>query len=188
MRIVIGIVIALLGAAVGIAIGHYHGVPLEDKINIVDVVTLLATVFLAIYIPNFLEKYIQDRRSEKDVVIRKVEQLQNSFKEVNNLVNVCYQTGSVTQSHSQLIIGRFTTISTELDTTKTLLDYCFPSKFTTELNNLITFRRRYKNIVTGGRFQQSNYKYDAVTKSEEERLFGSIDREICLMIIKINRA
>lgn len=186
-RYLLALVLVAVGVAVGIAIGHYIFLPLDDKINIIDLTTFLVTVFLAIYIPAFLDKQMQNSRYEKDVIIRKIESLQSSFKEINKLVTECVQKSVVSQSNCNLIINSFVSISNELESIITLIEYCHAKKLDNELTELKSFRRDYKNLVTGGKFQQRNFRYTALTKKEEEVLYNKIDKAICLFIFKVNR-
>jgi|694.fasta_scaffold03634_8 hypothetical protein len=186
IRYLIGLILIVIGIALGIAIRHYYMIPLEEKINIVDLTTLLITIFLALYIPAFLDRRIQDKRYEKEVIIRKIEMLQNSFKDVNKLVTECVQKNSTSQTNCHLIINCFTSISNELETVITLLDHCYKGKLIKEINEIKVFRRDYKNLVTGGKFQSKNFKYSALTKKEEEKLYNNIDKAICLLIFKVN--
>lgn len=186
IKYLIGFVLVLVGVAIGIVIGHYHLLPLEEKINIIDLATLLVTIFLALYIPAFLDKQIQNKRYEKDVIIRKIEALQSSFKDVNKLVTECAQKGAASQANCHLIINCFTNISNELESVITLIEHCHSNKLDKELNELKSFRREYKTLVTGGKFQTKNFKYTALTKKDEELLYNKIDKSICMLIFKVN--
>ena len=187
IRYLIALVLVTIGIAVGIAIRHYNYIPLEDKINIIDLATLLVTVFLAIYIPAFLDRQMQNSRYEKDVIIRKIEALQTSFKEVNKLVTECVQKNTVSQINCHSIINSFTLISNELGSVITLIEYCHAKKLDTELVELKILRKDYKDLVTGGSFQQRNFKYTALTKKDEEIIYNKIDKAICMLIFKVNR-
>lgn len=186
-RYIIGLILVGVGVAIGIAIKYYFPtLPLEEKINIVDLATLLVTIFLAIYIPAFLDKQMQNKRYEKDVIIRKIETLQCSFKEVNKLVTECVQKNAVSQSNCHLIINCFTSISNELESVITLVEHCHNKKLDKELTELINFRRDYKTLVTGGQFQAKNFKYSALTKKDEEVMYNKLDKAICMLIFKVN--
>lgn len=186
-KYLIALFLVAFGILIGIAISHYHNIPLEDKINIVDLATLLVTVILAFYIPMYIDKKMQNSRYEKDVIIRKIEALQSSFKEVNKLVTECVQKGSVSQANCKLIINSFTSISNELGSVISLIEYCYLKKLDNELTELKSLRKEYKDLVTGGKFQQRNFKYSALTKKDEEILYNKIDKAICMLIIKVNR-
>jgi len=116
MKIWIALILVLAGAAIGIGINHYYPTfPVEDKINLVDLATLLVTVFLAVYIPIFLEKHMHNKRYEKDVIIRKIEGLQSTIKEVNKTVTECVQKNTVSITNSHTIINHFTVYSGDVD-------------------------------------------------------------------------
>lgn len=185
-RYFIGIILVSVGVALGIAIKHYYSIPLEDKINIVDLTTMLITIFLAIYIPAFLDKHMQNKRYEKEVVIRKIEGLQSTMKEVNKIVTECVQKNSVSVSNNYSIINSFTTISNELDTLITLIDHCQKDKFKAEIERIKSLRHQYRTTVTGGNFQHRNFKYSALTKKEEEIIYHKMDKELCMLIFKVN--
>ena len=187
MKIWIALILMLAGAAIGIGINHYYPTfPVEDKINLVDLATLLVTVFLAVYIPIFLEKHMHNKRYEKDVIIRKIEGLQSTIKEVNKTVTECVQKNTVSITNSHTIINHFTTISNELDTLITLIDFCQKDKFKVEIEKVKSLRHQYRTIVTGGNFQRKNFKYPALTKKEEEVTYHKMDKELCMLIFKVN--
>lgn len=186
-RYLIPLILVAIGVSIGIALRNFNLFKLEEQINIIDLATLLVTIFLAFYIPAFLSKHMENLRFEKEVIIKKIIALQSSFNEVNKLVTECVQKNAVSQSKCHLIINSFTSISNELETVITLINYSHPKKLKPELTELKTFRREYKNLVTGGQFQHQNFKYSALTKKEEEKLFNKIDHSICMLIFKINR-
>jgi hypothetical protein len=187
MRFLIAIVLIAFGILIGITTNIYLLLTLDKSINVIDLATLLATFFLTIYIPVFLDKHMQNKRYEKEVIIRKIEDLQISFKRVNNLVTECIQKGVVSQTNCYHIINTFTSISSELESLITLIEYCNSQVVRNEIEKLKKFRREYKDIVTGGEFQNRNFSYTALVKKDEEVLYNKIDKELCLLILKINR-
>lgn len=187
MKFWISSIFVLLGILIGVGLNHYYpNIPIEDNINLVDLATLLVTIFLAIYIPIFLEKHMYNKRYEKEVIIRKIESLQNTVKEVNKTVTECVQKNVVSTTNSHFIINHFTNISNELDTLITLIDFCQKDKFKDEIAKIKSLRHQYKTTVTGGNFQRKNYKYQALTKKEEEIIYHKFDKELCLLIFKVN--
>ena len=186
-KFIIGFILVAVGVAIGIALNKYYNIPLDNKINIIDLATLLTTIFLAIYIPIFLDKHMQSRRYEKDVVIRKIEGLQSSIKSVNRIVTECVQKNAVSVSNSHLIINEFTSISNELETIITLIGHCHDDKFKAEIECIKSLRFQYRSIVTGGKFQDRNFKFSALTIKEQELIYSKFDKELCLLIFKVNR-
>jgi hypothetical protein len=51
---------------------------------------------------------------------------------------------------------------------------------------LKALRHQYRTIVTGGNFQRKNFRYSALTKKEEEVTYHKMDKELCMLILKVN--
>ncbi|MDR2084190.1 MAG: hypothetical protein LBP67_04270 [Bacteroidales bacterium] len=75
-----------VGIIIGVAIRHYTNVPLEETINIVDVATLLVTVFLAVYIPEVLDRRLQVQRDKKVLIENRINEFQTLQRKINTLV------------------------------------------------------------------------------------------------------
>ena len=187
-RYFLGLILVIVGTAIGIVVAHYYpNFPFEDKINAVDLITLCVTIFLAVYIPIFLEKQMHSHRFEKDVIVNKIEGLQSTLRNVNRSVTECLQKNAVSAQNSHAIINSFTSISNELDTLITLIELCHKRKLDMDLNSIKNLRHEYKRTVTGGNFGRKTFKYTALTKKEEEVIYHKLDKELCILIFKINR-
>lgn len=186
-KYILGGILLIVGFAIGLAVQFYYpSFPFENRINIVSLASLIVTIFLAIYIPFFLERNIHNKRNEKDVIIRKIEALQSTIKNVNQTVGECVQKQSVSSTNSYKIIGFFTTVSNELDTIITLTEICSKNKFKEDFEEIKRCRFEYKNIVTGGGFQKEDFKYKQLDKKEEENAYHRFDIALCRLIFKIN--
>lgn len=187
MRYIIGSILVIVGVVIGMGLQHYYPLfSFEDKIDIVGLATLAVTIFLAVYVPIFLERNIHNKRSEKDVIIRKIEALQETIKIVNCTVSECVQKQSVSTVNNYKLIRLFTTISNELDTIITLSDYCEKNKFKDDFEEIKSCRFQYRKIVTGGDFQKKGFKYSILDKKEEEIIYHRFDKALCVLIFKVN--
>jgi hypothetical protein len=187
IRYIIGIILVVVGVVIGMGLQHYYPLfSFEDKIDIVDLSTLLVTIFLAVYIPVFLERNMHNKRSEKDVIIRKIEALQGTIQTVNHLVGECVQKQAVSSANTYLLMGLFTTISNELDTVIKLTDLCGKDKFKDDFEEIKSCRFQYRKMVTGGGFQKKNFKYTILDKKEEEKIYHQFDKALCVLIFRVN--
>ncbi|MCD7930546.1 MAG: hypothetical protein LUH15_03850 [Tannerellaceae bacterium] len=57
--------LVLIGIVIGVAVRHYYHMPIEETINIVDLATLVVTVFLAVYIPEVLNRKSEVQKDKK---------------------------------------------------------------------------------------------------------------------------
>lgn len=79
LRVFVYVVVLIIGIVIGIAIRHYHNIPLSDEINLVDLATLVATVFLAVYVPEVLDRKLQNTRDKKELLENRINELQTLF-------------------------------------------------------------------------------------------------------------
>lgn len=187
MQNIIRGILLISGVIIGMGFQHYYPFfDFEDKIDVVGLMTLIVTIFLAVYIPIFLEKNMHNKRSEKDVIIRKIEGLQRTIQSVNNTVDECMQKKSISSANSYYILRLFMTISNELDTIIELTDLCRINKFKENFDEIKSHRYQYRKIVTGGDFQKSDFKYTILDKKEEEKIYHQFDKALCVLIFKVN--
>jgi hypothetical protein len=187
MRYIIGIILVIAGVVIGMGLQHYYPLfSFEDKIDVVGLATLVVTIFLAVYIPIFLERNMHNKRSEKDVIIRKIEALQGTIRSVNHAVAECVQKQTVSSTNTYQLICLFTTISNELDTIITLSEYCGKNKFKDDFDEIKSCRFQYRKMVTGGNFQKKDFKYTMLDKKEEEKIYHQFDKALCVLIFKVN--
>ncbi len=187
IRYIIGIILVIVGVVIGMGLQHYYPVfEFEDKIDIVGLATLIVTIFLAVYIPIFLERNMHNKRSEKDVIIRKIEALQGTIRNVNHIVGECVQKQTVSSANSYYLISLFTSISNELDTIITLSEHCGKDKFNKDFEEIKNCRFQYRTMVTGGDFQKKGFKYTILDKKEEEKIYHKFDKALCVLIFKVN--
>lgn len=177
----------IVGVVIGMGVHYYYPIfQFEDKIDIVGLATLVVTIFLAVYIPIFLERNMHNKRSEKEVIIRKIEALQETIRNVNHTVAACVQKQTVSPANSYHLIGLFTSISNEIDTIMTLSSHCAKNKFKDDFEEIKSYRFQYKKTVTGGDFQKKGFKFSVLDKKEEEKIYHKFDKALCVLIFKVN--
>ena len=187
MRYIIGVILVIVGVVIGMGLQHYYPLfSFEDKIDVVGLATLIVTIFLAVYIPIFLERNMHNKRSEKDVIIRKIEALQGTIRTVNHAVAECVQKQAVSSANTYQLVSLFTTISNELDTIITLSEHCGKNKFKDDFEEIKSCRFQYRKMVTGGDFQKKGFKYSILDKKEEEKIYHRFDKALCVLIFKVN--
>ena len=85
-------IILLLGIAIGIPF-NIDGFSFSLKIELFDIISLIASIFLAIYVVSALERRVQDDRIEKELHIEQINQIEHILNELENLLlceNVTY--------------------------------------------------------------------------------------------------
>ena len=88
VEIFIGCVIFLAGWIIG---NKWQCIEctLDLTFNIVDVITLIVTIAMGIYIAWILEKEVQDNRIEKDMYLTKIGVIEGILDELDSMFHTC---------------------------------------------------------------------------------------------------
>ena len=87
-RTIIEIILSIVILVIGWIIGNKWQImecKLDLSFNIVDLVTLIVTIAMGIYIAWILEKEVQDRRIEKDMYLSKIDSIDGILEDIENL-------------------------------------------------------------------------------------------------------
>lgn len=182
-KILLYISLLCIGIVIGIAIRHYYNLPLSVDINIIDVATLVATVFLAVYIPEVLDRNFQEIKDKKDVILKKVEELHF----LNRKINILVQNEIQPNTKSILIINNtLDLIENKLQTLKTLVKLGnLKINFSPEINKIETLIREHKVLIFNNTQNLSDFNFNEEIKMKEEIIFNHLDHNFCLLIFKI---
>lgn len=176
----------LLGIVAGIAIRHYYELPIVETINIIDVATLVATVFLAVYIPEVLDRKLQIKRDKRDLIEVRIVQLQALYRKVNLTVQ-----GQDKMTSKDLLVIRNTLdiIDNKLDTVFKLLKYArFESSFSKEILAIKDLTSRHKELLYSEGNNDDSFSYNSEVIKKEEAIYNDIDRLTSLLIFNLSDA
>lgn len=81
------ILLLVVGIIVGVFIQLTYAFPIcfNPQIGLIDVLELFVTIFLGIYIARIIEKQIQDKRVEKDILLKRIEQIEFLIEEFEKI-------------------------------------------------------------------------------------------------------
>lgn len=184
-RLLFGIFLIFIGVIVGIAIRNYYDLTIADTINIVDAVALLVTVFLAVYIPEVLDRQQQVKKDKKDLIERRIEELQGFYRRLNLLI----QQESHTIKDNLTIRNTLDICSHRLETIVTLLSFLKVKKsFEKEIAEIRRFTQSYRKLLYTEDLEKPDFRYTQEVQDQEELLYNKIDKSASLLIFKISDA
>lgn len=125
--------IFLLG---GIAIGlpfSICNVSITWKIELFDIISLIITILLAIYVATSLERRVQDDRIEKELHIEQIRQIEQIIGEIENILR-----GEVINHNA--IVSRISKVRIKKNNVFQALEECLPDKFS-------SFKEKTDNIT-----------------------------------------
>jgi hypothetical protein len=183
LRIFFTFSIFLIGIVVGIAIRHYHNIPLSQEINIVDVAMLLTTVFLAVYVPSVLDRQMQVMRDKGNVIEQRIIEFQGLIRRINLIV----QSGGVDYEGCLSMNNLLDICDHRLETIVTLLSYYDKSdSYKQEINKVKAFCKEHRESLFMEQVSQEGKKFTKEERDREEELYNQIDRSSSLLLFKVN--
>lgn len=180
LRFLFGAFLLALGIVIGVAIRHYYNIPLAETINMVDVATLVTTIFLAVYIPEVLDRRLQVKRDKKELIEERIEEFQALHRKINMLV----QQNSISDKDKMSIRNALDICEHKLDTIITLLTAAeMKPSFNKEIRKIRKISQEHKELLWN-----NTGEYTTEEKGKEEELYNLMDKETSLLVFKISDA
>jgi hypothetical protein len=85
-NILLGIIILSIGICIGECI-DYGYFELSKEVSIIEALSFFTTIGCAIYIAKILEKEVQDKRVEKDLYLKKIEQIEELLSAIEDAID-----------------------------------------------------------------------------------------------------
>ncbi len=186
LRYIIYTAFLCLGIIIGIAVNHYYQLPLAEAINIVDLATLVTTIFLAVYIPEVLDRKLEIQRDKKDLIEKRIEELQALYRRINLIVQ-----GEEPVSPKDILIiqNLLDVTNNKLNTIITLLTYSnMHVSFQEDIKTIRLLASQHKNLLWLEQTENPGFTYPDSIQQQEEALYNKIDETTCLLILKISEA
>lgn len=176
----------IIGFIVGIAFRHFYNIPIAETINVVDVGTLVVTIFLAVYIPEVLDRKLQIKRDKKDLIEKRIEELQALYRRINLVV----QGEQVLKPKDFLVIKNISDICHhKLETIITLLTFSnMHASFTQDIKKIRKLCKEHQSLLLSENMDDDGFTYADDIPEKEELLYNQIDETTCLLIFKISEA
>lgn len=184
LKIFLYVALICIGIIIGIAIRHYGNLPLSESLNIIDLATLVTTIFLAVYVPEVLDRKLQVAKDKKHLIEQKIEELQALYRKVNLLV----QSDLQVSSRSILLIDNTLDVSkSKIKTIRNLLIHAnLGNNFVEELNEIEKLCEKHKDLLWINEAESENFAYSIAIQKREELLYNEIDSATSLLIFKIS--
>jgi hypothetical protein len=172
-----------IGGVVGVAVAIYSDIPLVQEVNILDLATLVVTVFLAVYVPAVLDRRLQTQRDRKTLLEQRVDDYQSFMRRINILV----QDGTAAPADAFTTIANLSDVATHR--LETLASLVRNSRFKDALSRDVDAIRRLDTqhsalLREGVHNSAGGFVSEVITA--EQTLYNTIDEKTSLLIFKIS--
>lgn len=174
------IVLLSLGFIAGKFFNIYY-FSIDEKVNLVDILSILATIFAAYVVSKVIDKEKEDHRTEKDLILKRIEdiyQLISSSQSKLTEPQVPYQ---VAGSTVKQIFTSVNTACKVLSHTSIKLEDDYKAKIVSNL-------RAIKNLLTKGpEVVDGIIKLNGNVRTEIEAEFSKLKDNVLLFQIALNK-
>ncbi len=184
-------VIAGLSLATGFffgAINDITNVTLKTEANILDVLSFLVTIAIAIFVPSYIKKAIDDRKDVKLLVVGEVKELIALAKEPHKIVQTAFvQEQAIGSTERDKVVDLFFDTELKNDSIREQITISF-DKHSAIADEITTALFQYKSFLTGGKFMNSRYKkidYDFFQEDKKE--FAELEKRLMRSIHQIHK-
>lgn len=183
LRFFIYFAVLLIGVIIGIAVRHYNNISLAAELNLVDIATLVVTVFLAVYIPEMLDRKLQSDKDKQRLIEIRITEFQTLMKRANTLV----QDNLVTNLNGYLTLKNTMDVAhNKLETIVSLIKYANMHDDTgKETRKLLSLVKEHNGLLFIDSEAISDFTYTNEIRTEEERLYNEIDKVSSLLVFHI---
>ena len=151
-----------------------------DLFNLISNITI--TVFIAFLLQQYLQKFISDKRTEKDILISVIEEVENSLDFLHEKFIDCCDDKKLTPDDQQIIKNKQRDLSNRLHFAQQSLEKC---AYTFDVTEIQKEHTKYKEVVTGESFDKKLYLN--ADKETAEKIYLKMKQDLQNMIIDINK-
>ncbi|MEX2261601.1 MAG: hypothetical protein WD696_06600 [Bryobacteraceae bacterium] len=178
----------LVGIFVTVCIAAYFqigGLRLNLEIKPVELATFLVSAFIAVFLQYYLATQVNDRRSEKNLLIDNCRDALTILKSCRDLFWNCYESGKLTKSNKTSILGYLRSLANSLDSLESAVGLSQFSKLKYQFRPAKDAYFSYKNALTGSGFPARPYRNDAL--ADHEKTYRDLNAEIQSLLFQINK-
>lgn len=81
-RSLYGIIIFAVGWVIGLLVKDWNWFQYDSSFNLFELFYCIVTLFISLYIANVIENVLQNKRSQKDIIIKKIEEVDGALVEL----------------------------------------------------------------------------------------------------------
>jgi hypothetical protein len=185
LQILGGGAIFLLGALVGHFGNRLTTLDLKKEVQATDVFNFITTVVIAVLLSTYFQKKWTNLRTEKDLLIKDVEEVINLLKDNRAQFVQCFNKKRLTLDDVKTTKALVRSLSNGLHLLEQCAADCKRNIGDVDVNRLKSLYIEYKATLTGADFDKK--VYGGETFNDEERTYGEFRSKLRLLINEINR-
>ncbi|MEZ4910280.1 MAG: hypothetical protein R2774_05410 [Saprospiraceae bacterium] len=190
LSIIISIIIAIVFFIIGIIVDNIPYFTLSNEFELDDLLSILITIIIAISIPLYLQKWQENQRTLKDLVIDDIRELLKINDEIASKISNCKSSGIINNDDRKIVIESFDKIDRKIAILQSQIQENYPNKSSGHLLSIQTISREYWSNTTGDELMknQTNPSVFSQNYYDKFRLHSDkFEKELKLFAHRVNK-
>lgn len=176
----------ILGVSLDRIFKNLSYLQLDPKVSVVDITSLLVTIFIALLIPFYINKLIDDKRGIKMCLIDEFKELIEIMAQIKAIISDSYSRGSFENKDRDNINYLFHSAELKINSVIEQMSITFKDEAVATKQALTALFDPYKDYLTGGELMISSFnKIDDRFYRENNTKYSKIETGIKVLIQKV---
>lgn len=175
----------------GILIGSFiKNIPYfqwDTNIQVDEVANALLALILAIFLPFWINKWLENNKSIKQFLINEVAVFLQEVENIKNTIDKKYKAGSFNQEDKNEINLLFDHLDRRLDSLTTQISTNFPEQSTADISAIKESNTVYWKAITAGELMEPDFVINKTFWKHSLDSYFSFESQIKMFAHKINK-
>lgn len=157
-QIAIICIIFFVGFILGVILNDIPHFTLDKEIQIFPIINSLITILLALSIPFWITKQLDDNKGIKSFLTDEVSLVSNELEKIKVKLEQCYKTGTLTKEDRQEINLLFEQLDKRIDIITKQLEFSYSNKSKEDRTELKIANSVFWKSITAGELMSSKFR------------------------------
>jgi hypothetical protein len=151
------IIFLVIGLVVGFLWKDFPLIKFNPEVKLSEVLSLIVTIGIGIFIPLLVKKWIEDSKSVKSYLVDEAKSIITNLATIKQKVKLCFDNGVLSQNDKDEVNYMFHSTELQITSFKNQMKVAFPSQEKKLSPKLSEQYNLYKDFVTDGPFMVSSF-------------------------------
>jgi len=150
IRIVVIVAVFAFGILLGFTVKNFPVIQWNKEIKIYEAFQVLTTLFIALVIPFFIKRWIDDSRVVKSLLKEEANDISDEVKKINKIFQECFKNGFIDSADKKSINMTFSQLDNLIEIFEKSITVAFGNRCNVQFQDFkIAYLEYWKNITSG---------------------------------------
>jgi hypothetical protein len=188
VKVVLILIVFIGGILLGFFFQNFPFITWNKEIKIYEVFQTISTLFIGLFIPFLIKKWIDDGRVIKGLISEEAKELISETKKIKEKLHEYHKAKTITEDDKQYLLMLFNQVENALSQFQESLKTSFGEKMESDFQGLRVAYFVYWKGVTGEELMSASFeKVDLDFLQQHALLFNEFQGQIRAFLIKVQK-